>query len=156
MLPTAPEANFRVAVDAVATSRPGKSGRGLWLAAAEHLGDVADQVAGEIDDVGRLLVDLAARLVLLPPPLRRRRRIEPIARQELRRVVGQDRLGFVDRVEVAPVIADPGDEAGGRDLSGDRLGDCEIERDGLFHEERKPPGSAARSGTPWAKGGTQI
>ena len=68
MLPTAPEANFRVALEAVATSSPGKSGRGLWLAAPKTWVDVSDEIVGEIDDVGRLLVDLPARLVLFPPP----------------------------------------------------------------------------------------
>src|ERR1044071_6905012 len=56
---------------------------------AENLGHVAGKIARQIDNMGGLLDHLAAGLVLMPPPLRRRSRVQPIAGQQLRRAVGE-------------------------------------------------------------------
>ncbi len=89
----APEAKRRVAVEAVGTSRPGKSRAVAAGGEAVDLDDVAGEEAGEVEDVGRLLDDLPAGAVLAAPPLGRRRLVEPVARHQVRRVVARGAAG---------------------------------------------------------------
>ena len=140
-----------------ATSRPGKSSRGRAGREAEDLGDVAGEEAGEVDDVGRLLDDLAAGAVLAPPPVGRRRLVEPVAGHQVRGVVGEQPPRLVDGIEIAPVVADGGDEPGAAHGRVDLAGEGGVEGDRLLDEERQAGARWRRApGAPWAKGGTQI
>ncbi len=54
------------------------------------------------------------------------------------------------------MIADPGDETRGIDLARERLGRARSRASGFSTKNGSPLRSAARSGAPWAKGGTQM
>ena len=96
--------------------------------------------------MGRLLDDLASGARLVVPPLGRWRLVEPVAGHQVRRVVAKQPPGLVDRVEIAPVVADGGDESGAAHGFVDLAGEGGIEGDRLLDEERDPgrDGSALR------------
>jgi hypothetical protein len=90
---------------------------------------------GQVEDVRRLLDNLASGRGLPQPPRPRRGGVPPIPDREVRRIVGEHFRGALHGVEVAPVIAHRGDEAAGRHGLGDPLGGRQICGDRLFNEE---------------------
>ena len=121
------------------------------------LGNLPDQMAREIDDVRGLLDDLPAGLILAPPPTRRRRLVEPVAGDQAGRIAGEQTARFLDRIEIAPMIADAGDEPALLDRR--RAIASAVARSsesGFSTKKGSPAAMTRRSGSPCAKGGTQI
>lgn len=106
--------------------------------------------------MGCLLDDLSAGLVLLPPPLRRRRGIEPVTGQQLRGVVFKQRPRLVNGVKIAPVVADRCDDALCRHCCRNRLCRLKVERHRFFDEEGNPARDQVMLGFAVRKGGTQT
>ena len=95
----------------------------------------ANQMTCQVDNVRGLLDDLAARAVLLPPPLRRRRSIEPVSHNQGCGVAIKQAARFLDDIEIAPVVADRSDDATLLYLSGDIFRRGNVQRERLFNEE---------------------
>ena len=84
------------------------------------------------------LDDLAAGPVLPPPPLRGRRLVKPVTVDQRSGVPGQKAARFLNRVEIAPVVADAGDDVALLHRLGDALSGLDVQRQRLFDEKRQP------------------
>ena len=87
---------------------------------ADH-GPLAEQQAREVEQVGGLLDDLPAALRDVAPPGRPRRGARPARKQEVGRPFGERGPELGQEVEAAPLVADPGHEAGARQRRRDAL-----------------------------------
>ena len=112
---------------------------------ADHVG-LADQVASEVVQVGRLLDHLAATLPNLRPPGRRRRAPEPAGHHHPRRSLRQSVTELGHEVQPAEVVAHRHDQAGPFDGSGQpgRAGGV-IGGKWLLRQERNPALDQPRS-----------
>ena len=121
------------------TSASGKAGRSWRADAAPTTRPLAEQQAGQVVEVGRLLDDLSTALRDVAPPGRSRRGARPARHEEVRRPFGERGPELGQEVEAAPLVADRGHEARAGQRGGDALGVGGHGPQRLLGEERDPP-----------------